>query len=289
MRRLALIAAAGVFLAGCGWGGALGPRPRPHDPSVRAPLVLPAPRQLQLDGFVRLVSPTRLAIATWGSSSCPSVPDELVVEDPNTIRIHLVTGSWEDGRPVAHPPASGICTADLGTTRMLVAIDPQLIDVHHPLTVRVFYRDSKKPRVYVAPPLQRYPVVIHSPAVLPVPRALQGRFGISGMKFVSPTRLGIVTVGSGSCPWIPDELTVLGPSRISIRLAMGGFRNGRGVIYHGRFGCTLDLGPTRMLLAIDPKLIDVHRPLTVMELHVPGGKTPGVVTVAPLKPRVFAR
>lgn len=153
MRRLALIATAGVVLAGCGWSQGSGPRSGTHRPIDRSPLVLPAPGQLQLRGFVRLVSPTRLAIATWGSSSCPSVPDELGVENHNTIRIHLVTGSWTDGRPVPHPPPNGICTTNLTTTRMLVAIDPRLIDVHHPLTVRFFYRDSKKPDVHIAGPL----------------------------------------------------------------------------------------------------------------------------------------
>ena len=36
-------------------------------------------------------------------------------------------------------------------------------------------------------------------------------------------------------------------------------------------------------LSLDPKLIDVHRPLTVVGVFVRGSKTPGVATVAPLK------
>ena len=230
-----------------------------------------------------LVSPTRLRIVTLGSSSCPSVPDDLVVESPHTIRIHLTPGSRLDGQVVAHPPPGGVCTADYGMTPMAVAIDPKEIDVHSPLTVRFFYNDSKKPEVRTAAPLKRYPVVVRSPLVLPIARAQRGHLGIGSVKLVSPTRLGIVTIGSGSCPSVPAKLTVLGRNKISIRLAQGGFRNGRAVIYHGSYGCTLDLGPTRMLLAIDPKLIDVHRPLTVVGIFVRGSKTPGVVTVAPLK------
>src|SRR5207248_2444785 len=125
--------------------------------------------------------------------------------------------------------------------------------------------------------------VVDSPAVFSIPRAEQGRLRIYSLKFISPTRLGIVTWGSHTCKSVPTELTILGPDKISIRLAQGGFRNGRAVTYHGRYGCTLDYGPTRMLLAIDPKLIDVHRPLTVVGVFVPGSKTPGVATVAPLK------
>jgi hypothetical protein len=158
MKRLALIAAAGIVLAGCGWslGPGFGRGPHSHPPvHGQPPVVLPAPSRLHLHGFVRIVSPTRLAIVTWGSSSCPSVPDRLVVENRHTIRLHLVTGSWADGRPVAHPPPNGICTADYGTTPMLVAIDPEHVDVHRPLTVRFFYRDSKTPQVWTAAALGR--------------------------------------------------------------------------------------------------------------------------------------
>jgi hypothetical protein len=154
MKRLALIAAAGVVLAGCSWGQPSGLPSRPHAPIGNSRLVWPAPRDLHFEGFVHLVSPTRLAIVTWGSSSCPSVPDELVVEDSHTIRIHLVTGSRTEEGPVAQPPPNGICTADLGTTTMLVTIDPTIIDVHHPLTVRFIYGHSKKSVVWTAAPLK---------------------------------------------------------------------------------------------------------------------------------------
>ena len=46
---------------------------------------------------------------------------------------------------VAHPPDGGICTTDLTTTPMAVAIDPKQIDVHHRLTIHLCYYDSKKP------------------------------------------------------------------------------------------------------------------------------------------------
>ena len=151
MTRLALIAAAGLILAGCG-GGHTSTHPRPpHYPVVvHSPTVMPAPR-LGLGDLPRFVSPTRLAIVTMGSSSCPSVPDEMVVLNKHTIRLHLTVGSWVDGKLVAKSPEA--CTLDYGPTPMLVAIDPRLVDVHRSLTVRLFYGESKKPVVRTVAPL----------------------------------------------------------------------------------------------------------------------------------------
>ena len=160
MRRLALIAAAGIALAGCGGSHASssGPRPHSHYPLIGySPVVVAANRsapELPPRHFAQLVSPTRLEIVTWGSGSCPAVPDKLVVQSRHAIRIHLVLGSWTRKRIVAHPPRpNGICTDDRRTTRMLVAIDPKRIDVHHSLTVSFFYYKGKKPQVWTAAPL----------------------------------------------------------------------------------------------------------------------------------------
>ena len=160
MRKFALFAAVGFVLAGCGGSKtASGPAPAPHYPSVvHSPLVVPGTRR-NLRGagglkFAQLVSPTRLAIVTWGSGSCPAVPDELVVQSRHAIRINLVLGSWTRKALVAHPPRpNGICTDDRRTTRMVVAIDPKRIDVHHSLTVSFFYYKGKKPQVWTAAPL----------------------------------------------------------------------------------------------------------------------------------------
>jgi hypothetical protein len=114
------------------------------------------------------VSPTSLAIATSGSSNCPTVPDKLVVLAPDTIRIDLARGSWRPTgtwlhhrvrgrriprmRLVAHPPANGICLADLTDTPMIVSL-PSQIDVHRRLTIRFCYPLTKKPFIATAPPL----------------------------------------------------------------------------------------------------------------------------------------
>jgi hypothetical protein len=102
---------------------------------------------------VQFLSPTRLGIVTTGSSSCPSVPKRLVLQHPDRIWIHLTVGSWDGDNLVAHPPRSGICTTDYGTTQMVLTIDPKVIDVHRPATVRFLYGDGKKPLVRVAAPL----------------------------------------------------------------------------------------------------------------------------------------
>lgn len=115
-------------------------------------------------------------------------------------------------------------------------------------------------------------MVIRSPLVLAIPRQERGHLGIGRVpKLVSPTRLGLRTWGSKTCPTVPTKLIVLSRDTIRIDLAPK------------HRGCTLDLRPHSMLVAIDPKLIDVHRPLTVVGVFVRGSKTPGVVTVAPLK------
>jgi len=143
MKTIALIAAVGLVLAGCGGSHASSSAPRPHHRPhypvvVHPPLVFAITRtRVTPRGYVRklpaFVSRTRLGIYTWGSGSCPSVPDKLTVLGPHTIRIHLHLGTYESGKLVPGP--TGVCTADRTTTPMLVAINPSQIDVHRPLTV----------------------------------------------------------------------------------------------------------------------------------------------------------
>lgn len=130
-----------------------------------------------------------------------------------------------------------------------------------------------------------YPVVIDSPRVLalPRPRAVVPGFPVlNPAVLLSSTRLGIATRGSGSCPWVPDELTVLSPHTITIHLSMGTYRNGKLVTRPLPNGCTLDLTTTRMLLAIDPTQIDIHRPLSLRLFYGPSTQ-PELRTVLPLK------
>jgi hypothetical protein len=105
------------------------------------------------------LSPTRLAIA--GSSNCPSVPKELIVESRHRIRLDLVVGSWRrtpSGRRVQVLHRPGICLADLHPVPVVIAIDPAQIDVHHRLKVSLYYprfavRRDRRPFVVAVPPL----------------------------------------------------------------------------------------------------------------------------------------
>src|SRR5438046_10625419 len=98
MTKLAVLAALGFALVGCG-GGTHSARRSSH-----LPLVFPVSPNVRLpEGGAGFLSPTRLAITTYGSSSCPSVPDRLTVVSRNLIRIHLVTGTRTGSGFAARP------------------------------------------------------------------------------------------------------------------------------------------------------------------------------------------
>jgi hypothetical protein len=156
MKRLALgmvIATLGFAVAGCGGSGA------------KHSLVVPVSRQVwhhvKLTGVgARFISPGRLAFLTSGSSSCPSVPYQLIVESPDSVRVNLTIGSWRPtggsvvGQLVAKPPPPGAaCTADLVISPVAIAIDPKQINVYRPLKVSLYYPLAKHPTVFTAPAL----------------------------------------------------------------------------------------------------------------------------------------
>jgi hypothetical protein len=153
MRALALLMVLGLALAGCGGGGG-GKHSPVRTAPVRArshpakPLVIGFGRKVVRGiGVVqgaRFLSPTRLLILTFGSGSCPTLPDNLVVQSPHAIRIQL-------GPP--EPPGQP-CTSDLRGTPVVVAIDPKRVDVHHPVTLRLYYYRSKRAVVSVVPALR---------------------------------------------------------------------------------------------------------------------------------------
>jgi hypothetical protein len=151
VKPLALIAVAGAVLTGCGGAKETTPAPKHYPFVVHLPPIARAPHRLSAD--VQFLSRTRLGIVTYGSSSCPSVPDELVVASPHRIRLNLTVGRTEGDRLVADAPPGGVCTADYGPTSMVLTIDPTLVDVHRPLTVRLFFSNGRRSIVRVAAPL----------------------------------------------------------------------------------------------------------------------------------------
>lgn len=153
MKTLALsvlLAGLGLSLTACAGGGARSaPTGTRHSaPIARRRLVVAVGRKavagVDLRKGARLLSPTRLAIVTSGSSGCPETPKLLVVQSPHIIRIELF-------RKI--PLNATDCPADYTATPFVVAIDPRQIDVHHRLTIRLLYPRATKPVVRIAPPL----------------------------------------------------------------------------------------------------------------------------------------
>ena len=170
-----VVIAAVLVASGCASSGATKPATlvvspvpvRPTGPAAAArPVVLPISpkgmRGLDPPEAARFRSSTRLAIAgIAGSSNCPSVPKELIVESRHRIRIDLVVGSWgrsPSGRRVQILHRPGICLADLHPVPVVIAIDTARIDVRHRLRVSLYYpkfavRSYRRPFVVTVPPL----------------------------------------------------------------------------------------------------------------------------------------
>src|SRR6266568_1150559 len=139
----------GLALAGCGSGGTLLVAGGRH-----------AVSGIDLRDGARFLSPTRLAIVTTASGSCPAVPDKLVVQNRHAIRIDLTEGSWRPAKGshrrvlvAQRPQPTETCTTGLTATPMVVAINPKQIDVHHRLAIRLYYYHLAKPVTRISPPL----------------------------------------------------------------------------------------------------------------------------------------
>jgi hypothetical protein len=156
-----LLVVFGIPLAGCAGSGSEHPvsgaasKPQVRELSnqrsdARSPLVVSVGPNVPLEHkrLPRFLSPTRLAIATIGSTGCRTVPKRLVVQNPHAIKIRL---------EVKTPP-NGACFDNAFFTRYVVAINPSQIDLHQRLTIRLSYpkgtiRKYRKPVVTTAPPL----------------------------------------------------------------------------------------------------------------------------------------
>ena len=119
-----------------------------HGAAPRSVHIVKLPRaqmhKLRLAGHgAAFVSPTRLAFETSGSRNCRGVPSTLSVTTPDSIRVRMKE----------EKPANGICLADLLIEPVVIAISPKQINVHHALTVRLYYPRTRHPAVFTAPPL----------------------------------------------------------------------------------------------------------------------------------------
>ncbi len=75
--------------------------------------------------------------------------------------------------------------------------------------------------------------------------------GIGGT-LVSPTQLAFMTMGSTGCLWLPTRLTVLSPTAIRIAMRFPFHR-----------ACLADLIRLPIAVKINPRIVNVHRALTV--------------------------
>jgi hypothetical protein len=153
--RKILIAGALTVVLATGCGSASHPRSAGKFPIVVAhPTVqtsgLP---NVKLSGDeAMLLAPAQVVFITTGSISCVWWPARLTVLGPSTIRIDMRV----NGRVAT-------CPAGAAAFPIAVKIDPKIVDVHHPLTVRLAYkvrlpgsgRTRQWQRIAVAPALSR--------------------------------------------------------------------------------------------------------------------------------------
>jgi hypothetical protein len=132
----------GVLLAGCVSGPA-----RPHSVAVTAypglPSGLVVPSGPALPAAVAVLQPGgRLALAVWGSGSCPAVPVAVDVVGRHAIRI-TVDNHYQ-----------GACTADYTATTSIVQLDPTRVDTTAELTITLDGGGSQ-PSTLIARPAGR--------------------------------------------------------------------------------------------------------------------------------------
>jgi hypothetical protein len=110
------------------------------------------------------------------------------------------------------------------------------------------------PVVYQQGSAPRLPLVIPHPAVKikDLPNATRRHLTGRGGRLISPTQLAFMTTGSSGCLWLPTRLTVLSPTAIRIDMRFPLHRT-----------CAADLIGLPIAVKINPRIVDVHRPLAV--------------------------
>jgi hypothetical protein len=119
----ALAAVSVLMLAGCApsaeGGSATDPQPLQKPKVLGVDRGLPA--GLRTDGpqgrpVAAIVGPGRVALATWGSSSCPYTPVRMKASGADGLRVVLDVPRGEHV----------MCTADLGPTTVRLGLDPAM-------------------------------------------------------------------------------------------------------------------------------------------------------------------
>jgi len=99
------------------------------------------------------------------------------------------------------------------------------------------------------------PIVVAHPDVrsIQLPRAKLRQLQGDGALLLSPSQVAFMTTGGIRCAWWPKRFTVVGPSAIRIDMRVNGdvSRCGSGAVGFP------------IAVKISPRMIDIHRPLTV--------------------------
>jgi len=119
----ALFAVSVLMLAGCaraGEGGSAVDRQPPSEPKVLSvhgglPAGLRAAAG-RARPVAAILGPGRVALATWGSSSCPNLPVRIKATNPDNLRLLVDIAG----------PKHAVCTADLGPTTVRLGLDPAM-------------------------------------------------------------------------------------------------------------------------------------------------------------------
>lgn len=135
------------------------------------------------------------------------------------------------------------------------------------------------------------------PRIVPVSGQEWYRLGLfeTGARFISPTRLALVTSGSPECPVVPYAMSVQSPHSIRIDLTTGSWKRRPHGVSPGVPSlrppqargprCSLGHILEPVAIAIDPKQINVHRRLKVSLYYFTGDAAfvrPVVLTAPPL-------
>jgi hypothetical protein len=93
-------------------------------------------------------------------------------------------------------------------------------------------------------------------------RILGGRLATGRAVLLSPTRLAFWTAGSGSCPWLPTNLDIVGSDEVRMDLA----------VYNPDKGpCSTDFSTTTVVVTVDPARVDVRHDLSIRLVYAPDG------------------
>jgi hypothetical protein len=125
----------------------------------------------------------------------------------------------------------------------------------------------------VTKPAGKFPIVVARPVVrsIEIPSVELEKLRRKGALLLSPSSVVFTTSGTVSCAWWPARLTVLGSSSIRIDMRVNGSVSRCG---SGAVGFPIAVN-------VDPRMVDIHRPLAVRIAYKVGTRRWSHTSVAP--------